>query len=220
MNASGGVVIGLVKNLRDPEGEGRILVDYPMLPGSQSSAWAPIAQPFAGKNRGMFFMPEIGDEAVLSFQHGDTRHPVVVGFLWNGNDKPPSGGIDEKVRRIRSLAGHEIDLDDRPGREGVTITTAGGCRIEMTDKPGGVHVAIMTPGGQKVDIVDLPVPSISISAPLGKVSIDCLQATVTAAAGLTVNAPITTFAGVIQATAVIAGSIASPIYTPGLGNFI
>ena len=45
------------------------------------------------------FRPMVGDEALVLFEHGDTRRPIVVGFLHNGADAPhdtmpgkPDGG--------------------------------------------------------------------------------------------------------------------------------
>ena len=50
----------------------------------------------AGKERGYWFMPEVDDEAIVAFEHGDFDHPFVVGFLHNGVDTPPDSGIDAK----------------------------------------------------------------------------------------------------------------------------
>jgi len=84
-----GVVIAIVKNLHDPEGQGRIEVQFPWLSDSLRSSWAPVAAPLAGKQRGMFFMPEVDDEVLVAFEHGSFNHPYVVGYLWNGKDIPP-----------------------------------------------------------------------------------------------------------------------------------
>ena len=49
---------GLVKRLDDPEGQGRILVEFPWMADGQRSMWAPVAAAMAGGNRGAFFMPD------------------------------------------------------------------------------------------------------------------------------------------------------------------
>ena len=74
-----GVVIGTVRSVDDPDGEGRLQVEFPWMPGPPLSAWAPIAAPMAGKSRGVFLSPEVDDEVLVAFEHGDFDHPFVVG---------------------------------------------------------------------------------------------------------------------------------------------
>ena len=83
-----GLVIGLVTNIQDPESLGRVRVQFPTLGDSIEGIWARVALPGAGPDAGMSFMPEIDDEVVVGFEHGDTRRPVVLGFLHNSVDKP------------------------------------------------------------------------------------------------------------------------------------
>lgn len=52
-----------------------------------SSAWVRVAQSIA--HHGTFQVPEVGDEVLVVFLQGDTREPVVIGSLWNGDDPPP-----------------------------------------------------------------------------------------------------------------------------------
>ena len=97
MRRVAGVAIGIVTSVNDPEGRGRVRLNFPWL-DLNSSDWAPVAAPMAGSKRGVFFMPEVDDEVLVAFEHGDFDHPFVVGFLWNGVDKPPE--TDRKNRVI------------------------------------------------------------------------------------------------------------------------
>lgn len=130
-----GVVTAIVKSLDDPEGQGRIELQFPWLSESQQSSWAPIAAPMAGKKRGVFFMPEVGDEVLAAFEHGDFDHPFVVGFLWNGVDVPPS--TDHHRRLVHSVNGHEIEINDSPPNAGdkgfIRIQDAHGNKIELSN---------------------------------------------------------------------------------------
>jgi YD repeat-containing protein len=36
--------------------------------------------------RPVFVLPEAGDEVLVSFEHGDTSDPIVIGFLWSDDD--------------------------------------------------------------------------------------------------------------------------------------
>jgi phage protein D len=83
-----GLVIGLVTNIQDPESLGRVRVKFPTLGDNIEGGWARVALAGAGPDAGMSFMPELDDEVVVGFEHGDTRRPVVLGFLHNAVDKP------------------------------------------------------------------------------------------------------------------------------------
>jgi phage baseplate assembly protein V len=131
-----GIAIGVVQDVDHPDGEGAIRVRYPWLDGRSISKWAPIAAPMAGHDRGFWMVPEVGDECVLGFDRGDRDSPYVLGFLWNGEDKPPSTAVRERL--IRSKNGHTIRfIDSTPdagGNKGaLSLEDASGNRIVMTN---------------------------------------------------------------------------------------
>jgi uncharacterized protein involved in type VI secretion and phage assembly len=135
-----GVVIGIVASLDDPDGLGRVQLTFPwMADGEPLSNWARIAVPMAGTERGMQFMPEIGDEVLVAFDQGDLRFPFIVGFLWNGVDKPPE---QEPSRRIiKTVSGHTLTFDDTDGEEKVSLETAGGHRVALDDANGEISIS-------------------------------------------------------------------------------
>ena len=125
MNRIPGVVIGVVTDVDDREKRGRVKVEFPWLADRNQSPWARVATFMSGKERGSWFMPEVRDEVLVAFDQGDIDHPYIVGFLWNGVDKPPSQDITPKVRRLRTVSGHTIEFDDRSGQERILIQTQG-----------------------------------------------------------------------------------------------
>ena len=96
MSQINGVVIGLVTNVNDPEGIGRIQVRLPSL-DNQPTYWARMATMMAGNRRGFFFVPDVDDEVLVAFEHGDVHTPYVIGFLWNGEDAPPASGTKDAL---------------------------------------------------------------------------------------------------------------------------
>lgn len=84
-----GVVIGIVVNNQDPEKLGRVKVKFPWLADDVESFWARPAYPMNGKERGFWWIPEIDDEVLIAFEHGDPNRPYLLGGLYNGVDKPP-----------------------------------------------------------------------------------------------------------------------------------
>jgi phage baseplate assembly protein V len=131
-----GVVTGVVTNTKDDEGLGRVRVRFPWLSGEEESWWARVAAPMAGPQRGAYFPPEVDDEVLVAFEHGDPRFPYVIGALWNGNHAPPESNKDGKnnKRTIRSRSGHVIRLDDTEGQE----------KIEIVDKAQKNSIVIST----------------------------------------------------------------------------
>lgn len=115
-----GVTVGLVMNLDDPEKLGRIKVKYTLLDGEPVSNWARIATPLASSAAGMFFQPEIDDEALVIFESGNMSRPYIIGFLWNGSNKPPEEVMEK--RTLKTISGHTMVFDDTEGEEAITIT--------------------------------------------------------------------------------------------------
>ncbi len=123
-----GVVVGLVTNNQDPIGQGRVKVTFPWLSEEHESHWARVVTPMAGKDRGLYTLPEVGDEVLIAFEQGQVERPYVLGALWNGKDKPPANNDDGKndVRVLKSRSGHVIRLDDSDGAEKIEIMDAKG----------------------------------------------------------------------------------------------
>ncbi len=128
VNKVWGVVVGVVTNNKDPDGQGRVKVKFPWLSNEDESNWARVAAPMAGKDRGAYFLPEVEDEVLVAFEHGDVHFPYVLGALWNGKDAPPAKNDDGKnnLRVIKSRSGHTIKLNDEDGKETIEIAGKGG----------------------------------------------------------------------------------------------
>ena len=127
----GGVAVAVVTNQKDPDKLGRVKVMFPWMQKDKGadieSNWVRVASPMAGKERGFFFLPEVNDEVLVAFEHGDPQQPYIVGSLWNTKDKPPLGNdkaakdgkTDQRIIKTRS--GHVILLDDTNNKEQIVI---------------------------------------------------------------------------------------------------
>jgi uncharacterized protein involved in type VI secretion and phage assembly len=131
-----GVVVGIVTANQDPDNMARVRVKFPWLSDDTESWWARIAVPMAGAGRGTYFLPEVDDEVLVAFEHGDPRSAYILGGLWNGKDSPPTNNSDgqNNIRLIHSRSGHLVRLDDTNGNE----------KIEIIDKTGGNKITIQS----------------------------------------------------------------------------
>ncbi len=128
------LVVGVVTNNKDPDGMGRVRVKFPALGDTIEGWWARVATINAGNERGLFMLPEVNDEVVVAFEHGDTRRPIVIGSRLRRQgeaagrparpeEQPAEGGVRRQVARQgahRGQAGDEADLqreDDPPGHQ-------------------------------------------------------------------------------------------------------
>lgn len=132
-----GVVVGVVTDNNDPEGLGRVTVKFPWLSDDVVSAWARIAVSDAGPgNRGTSFMPEVNDEVLVAFEHGDFRRPYVIGSLWNGQDKPLPNQVKAGKtieRGYKSSTGQRLIFSDDNAKKSIEIVTAKGHSILIDD---------------------------------------------------------------------------------------
>ena len=152
-------VIGIVTDNKDPKKLSRVKVRFPTLPGNDTSAWAPISALGAGEDRGWYFLPEIDDEVLVMFAHGDINRPVVLGALWNGQDPPPDSNNGKNERKtIVSRAGSRIVLDDE--NKTITLEDGGGkgkieiAEDKITIESASGDVCIQAPNGELNIVAD------------------------------------------------------------------
>ncbi|MEU4689790.1 phage baseplate assembly protein V [Actinoplanes sp. NPDC023714] len=138
-----GVAEAIVAEVEDPEKECRVRVRLPWFDDGELSDWCRCVHVLAGNGYGATWTPEVGDEVLVGFVHGDMRVPVVFGGLYNGADKPRSPRTAGRNRKtLRTKAGHEVALDDSPGSEAVEVRTAAGHRLLLDDTANRITLEI------------------------------------------------------------------------------
>ncbi len=131
------LMTGIVKKNWDKEYPGCVQVEILMgESGNTTTQWVRVMQPYCGNGYGQYFLPEINTEVVIGFLAGDINVPIILGCLWNKEDKPPEGKPNDKnsVKSIRTKAGHEILFDETKDKEKIEIKTAGELDICLEDK--------------------------------------------------------------------------------------
>ena len=212
----GGGMLATVVSLDDPEQRNRVQVRLCAFDGAtqqDAPMWARVVSAFAGDNRGVFFLPDVGDEVFVVFA-GDARVPLILGGLWNGATTSPAdtqnGGVN-RYKRIRSKNGIVVTLDDQDGQETLTLETPAGQKLTLSDGPG---VAKLEDSNGNSITLDSSGATVQAAA---EVTVQASSVSVTAGT-VTVNAAMSTFSGVVQCQTLISSAVVSASYTPGAGN--
>lgn len=213
-----GVYPAQVRDIKDPDGKGRVKVALPWSPDTSEQggyeAWARVAAVGGGKQRGAWWIPDVDDEVLVSFEGGDPRRPYVLGGLWNGSDAPPesmdSAGKNP-LKVLRSRNGVKVTLDDEDGQEQLILETPGGRKLTMRDGPGSIEIT----DGQG-NTIKMEASGVTITA--NKLTINAGSKMDVTAGMVNVNAGMSKFSGVVKSDTNITNSTVSASYTPGAGN--
>ncbi|NJM76030.1 MAG: VgrG-related protein [Acaryochloridaceae cyanobacterium RU_4_10] len=168
------LLVGIVTKNKDPKGWGRVKVKYPTLTEQDESHWARVIGLGASNDRGFYCLPEIDDEVLIGFEHGDIHRPYVIGGVWNGKDKTVETVDDTikngkvRLRTIKTRTGHTIQFveeDDMRSKAGIYITTKAGHQIDLNDSEK--FIEIQTAGRHQIRLDD-PASTISIRTKMGQ----------------------------------------------------
>jgi uncharacterized protein involved in type VI secretion and phage assembly len=213
------LALGKVTSVADPLSLGRVQVGLWNLqgfPGQTLQVWARVAVPFAGPGRGAFLLPSVGDEVLIGFVEGDPSHPVVLGSLWNGSQRPPErlGRDGSRVDRwsLTTQAGTRIAIvEETGGSPQISLTTPEGVRVELSDAAGGT----LTCEAQGSTIT-LDAQGISIFTE-ERLAIDAGTIEITAGR-VQVNTGTAAFSSVVECNTVTTTTALAGTYMPGAGN--
>ncbi len=147
-----GPEIARVAETSPPESNGRsphVRVNF-MWTDKNDTGFLPLITPNAGADRGICFVPEVGDQVLVFFRGGDSCKPIVMGSMWNGVDTPPledlHGGeyTPNDVKRIVTKSGNRLVFDDKPGKETMVMATPKHVRVSLFD--GGQTLVLHSDG--------------------------------------------------------------------------
>lgn len=112
----------------DDDGFGLVKVLFHWDRDARRSCWLRVAQLWAGPAWGGQFIPRIGMEVVVDFLEGDPDRPLVVGAVYNGNNKYPYDLPANKTQsgiKSDSSKGHggynEFMFEDLKGSEKIRM---------------------------------------------------------------------------------------------------
>ncbi len=140
----------IVKDNADPDGLGRVKIQFPwqQKDGDRTTPWIKMATPYAGADKGFYFIPEVGEEVLVSFEGANAERPFVLSAGFNKTAKSGYADKDNNIKAIHTRGGHIIKLDDTNGEESITISDKNGNKIYLNTKNSSIH--IHAPGNMKL----------------------------------------------------------------------
>lgn len=212
-----GGFLAKVVSLDDPDRRNRVqvrLLAFDAVAQQDAPLWARVVAPFAGDDRGAFFLPDVDDEVLVVFVQGDARYPLIVGGLWNGAAQSPAdieSGGQNRFKRIKSKNGIVVTLDDQSGQETLTLETPGGQKLTLKDGPGTATLEDSNGNSIKLEAAGITVQASA------KVKVQAAQVEVTAGM-VKVDTAMATFTGMVKCEVLQATTVIGTSYTPGAGN--
>ncbi|MCW5518547.1 hypothetical protein J1N09_01760 [Aureitalea sp. L0-47] len=136
--------VGTVTDNADPQALGRVKVQLPwMKQAGLETPWIRVVAPMGGKEQGMYFIPEVGDEVMVDFEGGNAEAPYVIGALYNSESAPSGDWQDSKkndFKVIKTRGGHILTFDDTDGKESITLEDKKGNKIFMDTADGSITI--------------------------------------------------------------------------------
>ena len=164
----------------DPEGKGRVRVRMNWQTDGMQTSWVRVMTPDGGSssdvksNRGFVFIPEVGDQVLLGFRHGDPARPYVMGSLFNGTTGG-GGGQGNKCKSLTTRSGSSLKLDDSkgsvtladPGKTSIHMDGAGNATFDSSDKIiiscGSASIELHNDGTIKINGKEISVGGTDVS---------------------------------------------------------
>ena len=148
-----GLHSAVVKANDDPDHLGRVKVKFQWNKEGEESPWIRVLTTHAGKDRGLFCLPEVGDEVLVSFDQDYPESPIVMGSLYNKVDAPidEAKSSENEIKSFITKGGNRVVIKDTAGKEEIQITTKEGkneLSLKMANPP---QVSIHSEGKIQLD---------------------------------------------------------------------
>ncbi|MFN7846383.1 MAG: type VI secretion system Vgr family protein [Bacteroidota bacterium] len=137
----------VVTDNKDPEGIGRVRVRFTWQQNPAQSPWIRCLTAHGGKERGMYFVPEIDDEVIVGFQNDDADQPFVMGSAFHGKANSSDMKQNKNFKKaIRTISGNSIVYNDENGKEEIKIYNKDEQNIISLSLEGGKKIKIQSEG--------------------------------------------------------------------------
>ena len=157
--AISGLQVGIVAAFeQDPEKLDRIKVSLPAIQSTGQSTgqrsqnnvvWARLVMPYAGKQKGVIFTPDPGDEVIVGFVNDDPRQALLLGACFSPKNPLPKGFNLTQSNAIKGMVSNSdlrvaFDDDDKT----ITLSTPANNTVILNDKKQ--HISLTDQHGNQI----------------------------------------------------------------------
>jgi uncharacterized protein involved in type VI secretion and phage assembly len=125
----------------------RIKAKVPAVLPGQKSGWCAACVPYAGKDVGLAFLPEVGTGVWIEFEGGDVSYPIWTGCYWRAGEPPSDAAPAVKVIVTKE---HKFLLDDDTPSIALSDSSQNSVALEASG-------LTLERGGNKIEISDAEV---------------------------------------------------------------
>lgn len=131
---------GIVTDNNDPQGLGRVRVKLHWMNGDEKTPWVRVTTPHAGGGKGMFFIPEAGEEVITGFEGDNATRPYIIGAVYHGKANNAFGNAANDVKALQTRSGNKVILNDKDGsvfvedKDGNSVKIDGAGNITVKSK--------------------------------------------------------------------------------------
>jgi type VI secretion system secreted protein VgrG len=105
----------LVTDNHDPRGMGRIRVRFHWMKPGEKTPWLRVSSPHGGGGKGMFFIPEVGEEVIVGFEGNSPTKGYIDGTVYHGRANNTYGNAGNDVKALQTRSGNQVIMNDKDG---------------------------------------------------------------------------------------------------------
>ena len=166
-----GLTLAKVTNITDDQNFNRVKCLPIGSEAKEETDWCYVMTPMGGKDRGMFFFPQVDDLVVLAYLDQDVHRPLVLGGFWNTEVTPPyqvKDGVFYEYS-IRTPTNTELLLYDEKEKQTATLVMPSGTMLRLDDE--NKKVQLQDKEGENSLVMELEPGEITMKAK-NKITLD------------------------------------------------
>lgn len=162
--------LAIIKHNDDKDKMGRVRVQLLWQKGTaELTPWIRLSTAYAGKDRGLYLLPEKEEEVWVNFDWNNPEKPYVAGSFFHGKTKPEKWFDKDNNKKIfRTKAGNQIEINDKSGKEEIKIYNPEEKNFISLSLDGKAQITVQTEGTLLLKAKDIEMESETLAIKASK----------------------------------------------------